>query len=205
MKKAAKRKKLYLNFVLFLFVAFMMNFLCTSTGIYAAGSSSADYDDIIREIASKFRIDVPLVHSIIRAESNYNSSAVSPKGAVGLMQLMPGTAKQYGVKNLYDPQENIEGGVKYLKDLIDTYSGEMDLVLAAYNAGPEAVEKYGGIPPYPETRTYIQRVKSFGFNKSRIRQRTKIYRFIDKEGRLVLTNDSNLVLMHSRESDPSIQ
>jgi len=183
---------------------FLLNSFCAE--IYANESGSGnDYDDIIREIASKFRIDVPLIHSIIRAESNYNSSAVSPKGAIGLMQLMPATAKQYGVKNLYDPQENIEGGVKYLNDLIRAYRGKTDLVLAAYNAGPEAVEKYGGIPPYPETRNYIQRVRSFGFSKSTIRHKTKIYKFYDKSGRMVITNDFNLVLMNKRKSDPSTQ
>ncbi|MFC2168701.1 lytic transglycosylase domain-containing protein [Acidobacteriota bacterium] len=122
---------------------------------------SQRYDQIIRKMAQKYNVDPELIHSIIRAESNYDSRAVSPKGAVGLMQLMPDTAKEYGVIDRYDPEDNIEGGVKLLKDLIRTYDQKDDLVLAAYNAGSEAVKKHKGVPPFPETVQYIQRVKSY--------------------------------------------
>lgn len=145
------------------------------------------YDRIIQKAALKHDVPNDLIHSIIHAESDYNSQAISPKGAIGLMQLMPETAKEYGVKNLYDPKENIEGGVKYLKDLIKIYNKKTDLVLAAYNAGHEAIKKFGGIPPYPETRNYIQKIMA-SYRKSTIRVRTKIYKFYDDSGRTILTN-----------------
>lgn len=151
----------------------------------------SDYDQIIQTIARKYSIETDLIHSIIRVESNYNADAVSPKGAVGLMQLMPETAREYGVNNIYDPRENIEGGVRYLKDLIKAFDGKTDLVLAAYNAGQEAIKKYGGIPPYAETINYINKIRQFGYDKKFIRRRTIIYQFTDKSGRKVFTNDHN--------------
>ena len=156
------------------------------------------YDFIIRTMANKYRIDPKLVHSIIRAESDYNPQAVSSKGAVGLMQLMPSTAKAYGVKDLYDPIENIEGGVKYLNDLIRTYQQDHELILAAYNAGQDAVKKYKGVPPYPETVAYIQRVKTYWGQETSGKKKTVVYRFRDKTGRLVLTNDKNFYLMNKK-------
>jgi len=158
------------------------------------------YDQIIRAIAQKYSIESDLIHSIIRVESNYNAAAVSPKGAVGLMQLMPETAREYGVNNIYDPKENIEGGVRYLKDLIKAFDGKTDLVLAAYNAGQEAIKKYGGIPPYAETVNYIQKVKRSGYDKKYIRRRTVIYQFTDKTGRRVFTNDQNFYQAGKRKS-----
>lgn len=156
------------------------------------------YDLIIRRIAQKYDVDPELIHSIIRAESNYDSRAVSPKGAVGLMQLMPDTAKEYGVKDRYDPLENIEGGVKYLKELLQIYDQKDDLVLAAYNAGPEAVKKYNGIPPYPETVQYIQRVKSYWNPEQSQKINKKIYSFRNKSGRLIITNDRNYYLRNKK-------
>lgn len=104
------------------------------------------------------------------------------------MQLMPETARVYEVKNIYDPVQNIEGGVKYLKDLIKLYNSNTRLVLAAYNAGQEAVKKYGGIPPYPETKNYIKKVMN-SYNKPFIgRHKTIIYTFYDENGKLILTN-----------------
>lgn len=102
-----------------------------------------------------------LVKAIIRAESNGNRFAVSRKGAKGMMQLMPFTSKRLHVSDPFDPVENIEGGVKYIKELLDTFRGNVVHAVAAYNAGPAAVQKYGGIPPYPETRIYVKRVLNF--------------------------------------------
>ncbi len=158
------------------------------------------YDKIIETAALKYDIPADLVHSIIQTESNYNSQAISPKGAIGLMQLMPETAKEYGVENLYDPKENIEGGVKYLRDLIKLYNKKTNLVLAAYNAGQEAIKKYKGIPPYPETKNYIEKVMA-SFNKSTIRARTKIYKFYDDSGKLILTNTPYFFSINSKKED----
>jgi soluble lytic murein transglycosylase-like protein len=114
--------------------------------------------EMIDAIAAKHDVEAPLVHSVIKAESNYNPSAVSPKGAQGLMQLIPSTARRFGVENTFNPQQNIEGGVKYLKFLMELYHNDYVKVIAAYNAGEAAVTKYGGIPPYPETRNYVYQV-----------------------------------------------
>ncbi len=161
----------------------------------------AEYDDLIRSIAQKYRVEHTLIHSIIRAESNYDRFAVSSKGALGLMQLMPSTAIQYGVKNVFDPRENIEGGVKYLKDLIKLYNGKTDLVLAAYNAGQEAVRKFNGIPPYRETRNYISKIMNrFGYDKEYIKGKTEIYKFYDKDGKLWITDDRAFYLKNKNDS-----
>jgi soluble lytic murein transglycosylase-like protein len=156
------------------------------------------YDPVVRKVAQKYGVESDLIHAIIRAESNYNSLAISEKGAMGLMQLMPATAEAYGVNDFYDPEENIEGGTKYLKDLIKLYDGKTNFVLAAYNAGQEAVKKYKGIPPYPETRNYISRIQS-SYRKSTIRTRTIIYKFYDGNGNLVLTNDARLYALNKAD------
>jgi soluble lytic murein transglycosylase-like protein len=153
------------------------------------------YDPVVRKVAKRHGIEADLIHAIIRAESNYESTAVSPKGARGLMQLMPDTARAYGVSDFFDPEQNIEGGTKYLKDLIKLYGGKTGLVLAAYNAGQEAVKKYKGIPPYPETREYIKRIQA-GYKNASIRTRTVIYKYYDADGKLVLTNDPRLYALH---------
>ncbi|KAF0183655.1 MAG: lytic transglycosylase [Nitrospirae bacterium] len=116
------------------------------------------YANIVEEKAKKHDVDPKLVKSVIRAESNWNSSAVSPKGAMGLMQLMPQTAHLMGVGNAFDPEENIEGGVKYLRYLLGRFNGNLTLALAAYNAGPKAVERKGGVPGIPETVNYVQKI-----------------------------------------------
>ncbi|HHJ39793.1 MAG: hypothetical protein AXA67_06585 [Methylothermaceae bacteria B42] len=119
------------------------------------------YSPLIEKIAKKYDLDPALLHAVIRAESSYNPKAVSPKGAVGLMQLMPETARRYGVEDRHDPAKNIEAGSRYLRDLIDTF-GDIKLAVAAYNAGEAAVKKYGNqIPPYLETRHYVSRVLNF--------------------------------------------
>jgi len=163
-------------------------------------SGKAKYDGIVTSMARKYDVPSDLIHSIIKAESNYDSRAVSHKGAVGLMQLMPATAKFYGVTDSYDPKENIEGGVKYLNDLVKLYDYNTKLVLAAYNAGQEAVKRYKGIPPYLETRNYIKKVMA-SYNKNIIRRRTTIYRFRDEQGRLVLTNDYQLYKRYQKQPE----
>lgn len=115
---------------------------------------------LIRRTARRYRVDPHLVKAVVAAESNFDTLAVSEKGAQGLMQLMPATAREMGVQRPFRPSENIQGGVRYLKTLLERYEA-VDLALAAYNAGPVAVDRYGGIPPYAETETYVKRVLRF--------------------------------------------
>jgi Transglycosylase SLT domain len=112
-------------------------------------------DEAIEQIAAQVSLLPQVIHSVIKVESNYNPFAVSPKGAQGLMQLIPSTARRFGVANVFNPAENIQGGSKYLKYLLDLYGGNYPLALAAYNAGEAAVARYGGVPPFPETRNYL--------------------------------------------------
>jgi soluble lytic murein transglycosylase-like protein len=119
---------------------------------------SKELEGYIMAAATTHQIDPLLIKAVIKAESNYNPNAVSPKGAQGLMQLMPGTAQDLHVGNPFDPQQNINGGVKYLRSLLDAFGGNLELSLAAYNAGPSRVEAAGGIPSIPETVQYIDRV-----------------------------------------------
>ena len=113
---------------------------------------------MIDRIADEQGVESQLVHSVIRAESNYNPGAVSPKGAQGIMQLIPSTARRFGVTDSFDPKENVEGGVKYLRFLLDYYKGDYPRAIAAYNAGENAVDKYKGIPPFAETQNYVSQV-----------------------------------------------
>lgn len=131
----------------------------TLTG--ASSNVTGDFASLINQAAEKYGVDAELVDAVIRAESNYDSDAVSSAGALGLMQLMPTTADWLGVDNPLDPAENIDGGVKFLSQLLDRYDGSVQLALAAYNAGPGAVDKYQGIPPYSETQTYVSRIMGY--------------------------------------------
>jgi soluble lytic murein transglycosylase-like protein len=124
----------------------------------AAAPAPLDLGAAVDQIAVEHGVEESLVHSVIRAESNYNPYAVSPKGAQGIMQLIPATAKRFGVTDTLDPRENIQGGVKYLKFLLDYYRGDYSKAIAAYNAGEGAVDRYNGVPPYAETRNYVARV-----------------------------------------------
>ncbi len=120
------------------------------------------FSDMIDEIAHKSRLYPSLLHAVVKAESAYDPNAVSRAGAVGLMQLMPSTASRFGVEDSRDPKANVEGGARYLRDLLTRYNNNIKLALAAYNAGEKAVEKYGNeIPPYPETQDYVRKVLTF--------------------------------------------
>lgn len=120
------------------------------------------YDPVIREMATKYQVDCDLVRAVIKAESDFNPSAVSPKGAKGIMQLMPGTAEDMSVKNIFRPRDNIEGGVKYLRRLLNIFNNDLHLTVAAYNAGENAVIGCNyAIPPYDETQEYVRRVLSY--------------------------------------------
>jgi hypothetical protein len=150
------------------------------------------YKEKIQALTQKHQVREDLVIAVAKAESSFNPFAVSPKGAVGIMQLMKDTARQYGVINRYNAQENIEAGVKHLKYLYEKFQGNIPLTLAAYNAGEEAVSKYNGVPPYRETKNYIQRVMSLmGMSytlSSPVRLKTKIYKYTTLSGKTIITD-----------------
>jgi soluble lytic murein transglycosylase-like protein len=118
------------------------------------------YGKLIHAAAQKSGINEKVLERVIAQESNFNAKAISRKRALGLMQLMPQTAARYSVRNVFDPEQNINGGTHYLKDLLDRYQGNLVLALAAYNAGPQVVERYGGVPPFAETQNYVRRITS---------------------------------------------
>jgi hypothetical protein len=129
--------------------------------------SQADITAVVKDASGRYQLDPDLVDSVIKAESGFHVRAVSPKGAQGLMQLMPGTASKLGVPNAFDPQANVEGGTKYLRELLERYNFDMVKALAAYNAGPQRVERFGGVPPFHETRAYVTRIVK-DFNKKKL-------------------------------------
>jgi len=130
----------------------------SNTKNYSLSTKASDYDAIVNEAATKYGVDPKFIKCVIQQESGFNPNATSWCGAMGMMQLMPGTAKSLGVKNAYDPRENIMGGVKYIKQQLDRFGGDKEKALAAYNAGPGAVQKYGGVPPYRETQNYVKNI-----------------------------------------------
>ena len=149
--------------------------------------TQARYQDEIKEIAGRHGLSPSLVESVIRVESAFNASAVSRKGAQGLMQLMPQTASSLGVRNAFDPRQNIEGGVRHLRYLVDRYPGNLPLALAAYNAGAGAVDTYRGIPPYPETQDYVRKILQIhGGGGVGVSQ--PIFRYEDGRGSVTYTN-----------------
>lgn len=126
----------------------------------ASVSSNTGLDHILESTAKKFGIEPGLLKAVAKVESDFNPFAVSKSGAMGLMQLMPGTAASLGVENPFNAMENIEGGARYLKSLMDRYGGDARLALAAYNAGPGAVDRHGGVPPYSETTSYLNKINN---------------------------------------------
>ena len=153
------------------------------------GRTVVDIDFLVQKVGLRHNVDTDLIHAVIRQESNYDVFAVSVKGACGLMQLMPGTALRFGVKDIFDPAENVEGGVKYLRHLMDRYEGDRIRALAAYNAGEGAVDRYGGVPPYRETQDYVDRVRrwywSLGGISEEVPEVDRVTLSVDPDGTLV--------------------
>lgn len=155
-----------------------------------------NFHNMAEERAKRHNIDPQLVKAVIKAESNWNPNAVSPKGAQGLMQLMPSTASIMGVSNPFNPEANIDGGIRYLKYLLQKFNGNLTLALAAYNAGPKLVEKIKSVPPIPETITYVKRVINYysggrgtaNTDFAAIRREDRIQRMILKDGTVLFTN-----------------
>ncbi len=129
-----------------------------------------ELNEVINSISDRHHLDPDFINSVIHAESGFNQRAVSPKGAQGLMQLMPGTASKLGVSNSFDPRANVEGGTRYLSELLQRYNFDVIKALAAYNAGPQRVQQYGGVPPYYETRAYVARIVR-DYNRKKIAER----------------------------------
>jgi Transglycosylase SLT domain/Domain of unknown function (DUF4124) len=146
------------------------------------------YAHEITEAANRHGIPERLVTAVIRAESGFNPRAVSRKGAQGLMQLMPSTASVLGVRNSFDPRENIDGGVRHLRGLLDRFPGNLPFAIAAYNAGEKAVTAYGGIPPYPETQDYVGRVLRYYGMEGIDTPQTRVYQTIARDGTITYTN-----------------
>jgi soluble lytic murein transglycosylase-like protein len=153
---------------------------------YATVEKSREFDDLIFEHAQSKGVRPDLVRAVMQVESAFNPNARSPKGAMGLMQLMPSTMKQFGVKNAFNPSENVRAGVAYLRELLDRYENNEVLALAAYNAGPGAVDKYGeAVPPYAETRNYVAKVNQVSGAPLTLRRSSVIYKVTETvDGRL---------------------
>jgi len=152
-------------------------------------------EKLVREAAERHRVDPALVRAVIETESNWNPNAYSRKGAGGLMQLIPTTAQRFGANDVFNPQQNIDAGVRYLKTLLERYNGNLDLALAAYNAGEGAVDRAHGVPSFRETRNYVHKVQDAYFRPGSGRladafiNARAIHRDVDSSGRIVFTND----------------
>jgi len=167
-----------------------------SARAFVSNPSDSRLDRIVQEAAQRHSLDPALVKAVITTESGWNTRAISQKGAVGLMQLIPSTAQRFGVGNPFDPAQNVEGGTTYLKTLLDRYNGDLTKSLAAYNAGERAVDLSGGVPAYRETQQYVQKVTSAYFRPGSGRTSTLwspprpiVRRDVDANGRVVFTNE----------------
>jgi hypothetical protein len=156
-----------------------------------------EIDHLVHQVATRSQVDPKLVHAIIQTESAYNPNAVSNKGAMGLMQLIPATAQRFGVENPFDAKQNIEGGVSYLRHLLDLFGGDLTLSLAAYNAGENSVLRNGGVPNFDETKNYVRKVSNlYGSaavpngeeQKPQEPPKAPIYRYVDAQGVVHYTN-----------------
>lgn len=160
--------------------------------VTASVTGNNNYLPIIRRFARTYGVDEKLVQAIIKVESNFDPRAVSHKNCQGLMQLHPDTARRYGVRDTFDPEQNIEGGVRYLQFLMEEFDSDLNHVLAAYNAGENAVRRYSGVPPYRETRDYISKVRSLFPGEllpSRGQAPTRrVYRIVQSDGQVLFTN-----------------
>lgn len=169
------------------------------TRTLAARSSTANAPDGLKrlatETAERHELDPALIYLMIETESAWNPRAVSVKGAQGLMQLIPGTAERFGVRDPFDPAQNIEGGVKYMRWLLERYTGDLEKALAAYNAGEGAVDRWGGVPRYAETQTYVKKIVESYFRPGSGRRDMgwkaprPMYRVVNEKGRVVYTNE----------------
>lgn len=155
------------------------------------GTPVTDLSQVVNEASGRYRLDPDLVNSVIKAESDFKVHAVSPKGARGLMQLMPGTATQLGVPNAFDPRANVDGGTRYLRELLERYNFDLVKALAAYNAGPQRVEQFGGVPPYYETRAYVAKIVK-DFNKKKVAQ-----------GKAAAPQKNNVAQKNGRKTPPT--
>lgn len=160
----------------------------------ASSDPASNFLPLIRGLSTQHGIDENLVRAIIEVESNFDPKAVSPKDCKGLMQLHPDTARRFGVKDIFDPTENIQGGIRYLQFLIDHFDDNLELAVAAYNAGENAVDKYNGVPPYPETRNYVNKVAAlYDINSPPSASRngvpaSRIHRILQPGGHIIYTN-----------------
>lgn len=156
--------------------------------------AGANFIPLIRDYSSQYGLDENLVKAIIQVESDFDPTAISPKDCKGLMQLHPDTAKRFGVGDVFNPAENIEGGVRYLSYLMDSFEGDLDHVLAAYNAGENAVKRFSGIPPYRETQAYVRKVKTLykpseaEVDSSNGKRGSRVYLVQGEDGAILLTN-----------------
>src|SRR3984957_11013029 len=168
--------------------------LSSESAAETLGANDGRLDRIVRDAAARHKVDPALVKAVISTESGWNPQAVSRKGAVGLMQLIPGTAQRFGVNNSFDPAQNVEGGTTYLKALLDRYNGDLSKSLAAYNAGEGAVDRSGGVPRYAETQRYVQKVTDAYFRPDSGRSlslwsppKKPVRKVVDANGRAVFT------------------
>jgi soluble lytic murein transglycosylase-like protein len=167
----------------------------TGRGRPALSMDRDGVEKLVREAADRHRVDPALVRAVIETESNWNPGAISPKGAVGLMQLMPTTAQRFGVYERFSPQQNVDAGVRYLKVLLQRYDGNLDLALAAYNAGEGAVDRAHGVPAFRETRNYVQKVQDAYFRPGSGRLEglwinpRAIHKNVEPSGRIIFTNE----------------